>query len=190
VERERAAHGDDAADRLQLRFLEGEQLNDQLSAVAVLRSLRIVDAGRIAVVGHSFGGLLAMLMAERDPSIRAVVNFGGGARSWPLSSYLRGRLMQATNKLAAPVFFIHAANDYSTDPGTVLDAELARKGKTHLLKIYPAFGASTREGHNLIYLSVSTWEREVFAFLDQYTGRTGTGGGSPAGKNPSRHTAG
>jgi dienelactone hydrolase len=169
VERERAARGDEAAGRLQLNLLEGEQLDDELSALAVLRSLANVDPGRIAVVGHSFGGPLAMLIAERDHSIRAVANFGGGAHSWPLSSYLRERLMQAASKLTTPVLFIHAANDYSTDPGKVLDAELARQGKTHQLKIYPAFGASTAEGHNLIYLSVGTWEQDVFAFLDQYT---------------------
>src|SRR5215470_1073577 len=73
VQRERAAHGDDAANRLQVKLLEGEQLDDQLSALAVLRSLGIVDASRIALVGHSFGGSLALLIAERDPSIRAIV---------------------------------------------------------------------------------------------------------------------
>jgi hypothetical protein len=83
---------------------------------------------------------------------------------------LRERLVQATKKLTTPVFLIHAANDYSTDPGKVLDAELARQQKTHLLKIYPPFGTTASEGHGLIYLSVATWERDVFGFLDQYTG--------------------
>jgi dienelactone hydrolase len=170
VERERAAHGDDAAGRLQVKLLDGEQLDDELSALAVLRSLRLVDKNRIAVVGHSFGGSLAMLIAEKDQSIRALVSFGGGARSWPRSLYLRERLVQATSKLTTPVFLIHAANDYSTDPGKVLDAELGRQQKTHLLKIYPPFGATASEGHGLIYLSVATWERDVFGFLDQYTG--------------------
>ena len=40
---------------------------------------------------------------------------------------------------------------------------MQRLGKPHLLKIYPAVGGTTRDGHNLVYRSVSTWERDVFA---------------------------
>lgn len=171
VERERAAKGDDAANRLQLRLLETDQLEDELSGLAFLRTLHSVDRRRVAVVGHSFGGSLALLLAERDQSLRAVVDFGGAAASWPRSSYLRERLLAAANKLTAPVFFIHAANDYSITPGEVLDAELARLGKTHRLKVFPACGQTVNEGHNFIYLSVETWEREVFAFLNEHTAR-------------------
>ena len=169
VERERSARGDDAANHLQLQLLEKDQLDQQLSALRVLRSLRIVDAGRVALVGHSFGGMLAMLNAERDPSLRAIVNFGGGARSWPRSSYLRDRVTRATSSIMSPVFFIQAANDYSIAPSEILDAELAKRGRPHQLKILPAFGKTASEGHNIIYLSISTWEKEVFEFLDRYT---------------------
>jgi dipeptidyl aminopeptidase/acylaminoacyl peptidase len=110
-----------------------------------------------------------MLLAERDPSIRAVINFAGGAGSWTRSAYLRERLISAARKLTTPVFYIHAANDYSTLPGEVLDAELARLDKPHRLKIFPACGVTVNEGHNLIYLSIATWERDVFAFLDEHT---------------------
>lgn len=171
VQRERAANGDDAANRLQLRLLETDQLDEQLSGLAFLRSLPGVDRQRIAVVGHSFGGSLALLLAERDHSLRAVVDFAGAAASWPRSSYLRARLISAANNLTTPVFFIHAANDYSTTPGEVLDAELARLGKIHRLKVFPAFGQTVNEGHNFIYFSVRTWERDVFAFLGKHTAR-------------------
>jgi dienelactone hydrolase len=169
VNRERAANGDDAANRLQLRLLEGEQLDQQLSAFAVLRSRRDVDPNRISIVGHSFGGSLAMLMAEREPSIRAIISFGGAAASWGRSAYLRERLMSAAQKLNTPVFFIQAANDYSTLPSELLDAELERQGKQHRLKIYPSFGQTVNEGHNLIYLSMTTWQRDVFDFLNRHT---------------------
>jgi dienelactone hydrolase len=171
VQRERAANGDDAANRLQLRLLETDELDAELSGLAFLRSLPGVDLKRIAVVGHSFGGSLALLLAERDHSLRAVVDFAGAAASWPRSTYLRERLISAANKLTAPVFFIHAANDYSTTPGEVLDSELARLGKTHRLKVFPAFGQTVNEGHNFIFFSVRTWERDVFAFLDEHTAR-------------------
>ena len=169
VEQERAAKGDDAANRLQLSLLEGDQLEQQLNALKVLRSLKIVDPGRVALVGHSFGGMLAMMNAERDTSIRAVVNFGGGARSWPRSSYLRDRVTRATSSITTPVFFIQAANDYSTAPSEALDAALARRGIPHQLRIFPPFGKTAAEGHNIIYLSIASWEKEVFEFLERYT---------------------
>jgi hypothetical protein len=61
---------------------------------------------------------------------------------------------------------IHAANDYDTTPGTAVAAELERLHKPHVLKIYPALGKSTDDGHNLLYLAIPEWEPDVFHFLD------------------------
>jgi hypothetical protein len=66
------------------------------------------------------------------------------------------------------VFFLHAANDYSLNPGKELDARLAQLGKPHRLKIYPPIGRTADDGHNFPLLGVSIWERDVFAFLDEY----------------------
>ena len=166
--RERQKNGDEAANRLQLRLLETEQLDDTVVGLDYLQSLPTVDANRIAVVGHSFGGSLALLLAERSPSLRAAVLFGAAAGSWPRSSHLRERLLSAVRKLSTPVFFVYAENDYSTTAGQVLSGELKLLAKPHQLKIYPAFGRTATEGHNLIHLSVQTWERDVFEFLDKH----------------------
>jgi len=168
VTRERTSKGDDAANQLQLRLLEGEQLDEERNGLAVLRSLPGVDSNRVAIVGHSFGGSLALVLAAEDPHIRAVISFGGGAASWVRSSYLRESLTSAVRKLASPVFFIYADNDYSTAPGKALDAEMASQGKSHLLKIYPPFGQTPGEGHSIIYLSMGTWEKDVFDFLREH----------------------
>lgn len=164
--RERATKGDDAANQLQLKLLEGEQLDEERNALAMLRSLPGVDSTRIAIVGHSFGGSLSLLLAAEGPPIRAVVIFGGAAGSWVRSNYLRERLTAAVRKLAIPVFFVYAENDYSTEPARFFDAEMTNQSKVHLVKIYPAFGQTQSEGHNIIYLSMRTWERDVFDFLD------------------------
>jgi hypothetical protein len=84
---------------------------------------------------------------------------------------LRDRLIAAAQKATPPIFFVYAANDYSTLPGEVLDGELKRLGKAHQLKIYPAFGDTAGVGHSLIYLSMKTWEGDVFAFLDKHTAK-------------------
>ena len=48
----------------------------------VLKKLPRVDANGIAIAGHSFGGQLTLLAAERDSSVRAAVTFGAAAASW------------------------------------------------------------------------------------------------------------
>lgn len=168
VEQERAANGADAAKKLQLKLMGTDHLNDVLAGLACLNQLPYVDAKRIAVVGHSFGGSLTLLLSERQHSIRAAVNFGGAAATWDDSPSLRERLISAVDHINTPVFFIFAENDYSTNPGKVLSAEMARLNKPQQLKIYPALGKTPAEGHALIYGGVETWENDVFAFLKKY----------------------
>jgi dienelactone hydrolase len=165
------AEGVEGRNRVQLQLLENEQLNEATAALARLRARTDVDPRRIGVVGHSFGGSLTVLMAARDPEIRAAVIFGGAAGSWNQSPVLRERLLAAVGRMSAPAFFIHAANDYSTAPGPALAAEMQRLGKPHALKIYPPFGTDTRAGHNLVFRSVRTWEADVFTFLDTHLRR-------------------
>ncbi len=165
---ELAAHGQDARNKLQLQLLETREMDDALAGLAFLRALPEVDARDVAAIGESFGGSLTVLLAERDPILRAVVVFSSGGYSWDRSPLLRARLLAAVDRTAVPIFFIHAANDYSL-AGKALDAELARLGKTHRLKIYPPVGQTAEEGHDFPNRCVSSWETDVFAFLDEYT---------------------
>jgi dipeptidyl aminopeptidase/acylaminoacyl peptidase len=152
-------------------LLERDELNDALAGLAFLRALPEVDVRRVAVAGHSFGGSLSLFVAERDPLVRAVIDFAGAANSWALSPRLRARLLAAVGLAKAPVFFIHAANDYSVSPAKVLGDEMARLGKPHRIKIYPSVGRTAEEGHSFVYTGVATWEQDVFAFLDEHIQR-------------------
>jgi len=152
---------------LQVHLLETEQLEEMKAGVEFLRSRPDVDTNRLAVIGHSFGGSLALLLAEEDPHLKAVVDFGGGAVSWDHSPQLRARLTTAVTHIAAPVLFIHAANDYSTDPGESLGAVMDRLMKPHSVKIYPPFGNNADVGHNFIFLGIEIWEPDVLRFLDE-----------------------
>ncbi len=142
-----------------------------IAGLAFVRALPEVDSRRVAVAGHSLGGSLALFLAARDTALRAVVDFSGSAYSWRLSPELRARLIAAAGRTTAPVFFIHAANDYSVTPGMALAAEMQRLGKLHRLKIYPAVGRTAKEGHGFVFGGVATWEPDVFAFLDEHLGR-------------------
>ncbi len=170
MDRELAAHGQEARNRTQLRLLATDELTDTFAGLAFLRALPKVDSRHIVVAGHSFGGALTLLVAERDSSLMAALDFAGAAGSWERSPPLRARLLTAVAAATVPIFFIHAANDYSIAPGKALGAERERLGKPYRVAIYPAFGTTSSDGHNLVDLSVATWENDVFKFLDeQYT---------------------
>src|SRR5262249_61762970 len=121
---------------------------------------------RIAIVGHSFGGMLTLLSGDHDSAIRAEVAFAAGANSWRGSQELRDRTLAAVGKTAAHVMLVYAANDYDTTPGKDIAAELDRLHKPALLKIYPDVGHTSDDGHSLIYLGIPEWESDVFQFLD------------------------
>jgi len=167
MDRESAAHGQDARNTLQLQLLEGREMADARAALAFLRGRRYVDAGDVGLVGHSFGGSLTLLMAGREPNLRAVVVFSAAGYSFDRSSELRARLLAAVDHVAEPVFFVHAENDFSLSSGKVLDSRRDLNGKPHRLKIYPPIGNTADEGHDFLHLGVSIWEPDVFAFLDE-----------------------
>ena len=133
LQREEAAKGKDARQHLPFILATTDHLDDVMAALAFLKATPTIDAKRIAIMGHSFGGQLTLLAAERDNSVRAAVTFAAAANSWERSPELRERLRAAAEKTTAPIMLIQAANDYSTVPSYVLADELARLHKPHVL---------------------------------------------------------
>jgi dienelactone hydrolase len=166
LQREESAKGKEARQHLHYTLVTTDHLDDALAGLRFLETAPGIDSKRIAIVGHSFGGVITLLSSDRDAAIRAEVTFGAGANSWRVSDELRQRVFAAVGKTSAPIMLIHAANDYDTTPGTAIAAELERLHKPHVLKIYPAIGKSSDDGHNLLYLAIPEWEADVFPFLD------------------------
>jgi dienelactone hydrolase len=151
--------------KVQLQQLETNQLQDMISGLKFLQKRKDVDTSHIAVVGHSFGGSLALLLAEHEHNLKAVVVFSPAGYSWNLSPQLRTRLIDAVKNITAPIMIIHAQNDYSLNPGYALDSEMSILHKSHLLKIYPKFGSSASDGHGIIFQDIEIWEADVLEFL-------------------------
>jgi carboxymethylenebutenolidase len=160
-------HGQDARNAVQIQQLETDQLQDMQSGLQYLRDRPDVDIQRMGIIGHSFGASLSIMVAENDPGLKAVVVFSAAGYSWNLSPKLRMRLISAVKRIKAPIMIIHAKNDYSTIPGYALDSVMNQLKNTHLLKIYPEFGNSVNQAHNLIFLDPSIWEADVFGFLQK-----------------------
>jgi len=159
--------GQQRRNEIQLQQLETDQMQDMVAALSILRKRKDVSSNRIAIVGHSFGGSLSFLMIEKEKELKAAVVFGAAGKSWNNSPQLRNRLISAVKNIKAPVMMIYAQNDYSINPGIALDSVMNQINKLHKLKIYPAFGRSLQEGHNLIFLNTEAWEEDVFRFLKE-----------------------
>src|SRR5262245_35483251 len=168
LSREEAAKGEEARRHLQLVLMNTDHLDDVTAGLSFLKALPGIDPHRIAVAGHSFGGQLTLLTAERDHTIRAAITFAAAANSWEGSSELRQRLLVAIRKISVPVMLVQSMKDYSLTPGQSMAAELLRLGKTHQFKIYPSVGLTSNDGHNAVYIAPDQWEEDVFKFLDMY----------------------
>ena len=160
-------NGQKARNEVQLQQLETAQLQDMMAGIAYLKKIPDSDTARMAIVGHSFGGSLTLMLAEHWAGLKALVVFSPAGYSWNLSPLLRSKLISAVKNTSSPIMIIHAKNDYSTNPGYSLDSVLIHQHKKHILEIYPGFGNSANEGHNIIFLNTKIWEADVFKFLEE-----------------------
>jgi carboxymethylenebutenolidase len=166
--REKHTKGEEARNHVQFVLLTTDHLADVIAALSSLKSLPAVDAQRIATMGHSSGGILSVLAAGRDNTLRATVTFAAAARSWDSSPEIRESMLSAVRKTTVPLMLLHASNDFSVVPGQAMADELASVGKPHLLKIYPAIGKTHGDGHNFMYTAIDQWKDDVFRFLDEH----------------------
>jgi dienelactone hydrolase len=134
------------------------EMADAMAGLAVLRSMPGVDRSRIAVAGHSFGGQLAILTAERDSTLRAALSFSAAAVVWGRSERVRGRLLEAIRAITVPLYLGYATDD-NAEPGEVMGAELTRLGRVHHLAIYPS------GGHNFVFFAAHPSDSDIFRFL-------------------------
>jgi dienelactone hydrolase len=126
-----------------------------------------VDINRIVLVGHSFGGSLGLLVAERDTGIKAAVVFAAAGYSWSRSPMLTKRLKEAVTNIKVPIMLIHDQNDYSTAPINLLDSLKNKLNKPHILKIYPKSGNLLSDGQNLVFQGIPTRKADVIKFLNE-----------------------
>jgi dipeptidyl aminopeptidase/acylaminoacyl peptidase len=163
----RRTGGTPAAVATMVRLLETDHLNDQLAALAWLRRQPFVRSERIAVAGNSFGGVEAVLGAERGVYC-AAIDSAGGAQSWAQAPQLQEVMRRAVSNSVVPIFFFQAANDYDLSPSRTLSAAMKNAGKPYELKIYPAYGNSADDGHALGYFGAPVGVDDVMQFLEQH----------------------
>jgi dienelactone hydrolase len=72
---EEATKGKEARQHLQFVLATTDHLDDVKAALSFLKTVPGVDAKRIAIAGHSFGGQVTLLAVERDNTVRAAMTF-------------------------------------------------------------------------------------------------------------------
>jgi dienelactone hydrolase len=138
TQREAAANGFAAGQKLATRLLESSQLDDQLSGLAFVKKQPFVDTTRLVVAGCSYGGIQTLLGAERAAGYRAAVSISPAALSWRGNPDLRERLERAVTRISVPVFLIQPPKDASLEPARVLGPILEKRSPANRVKIYPA----------------------------------------------------
>ena len=171
VDRARQTEGGAAAQRLVVHLLETEQLDDQLAGLEYVKHLDYVDTSRLVVAGCSYGGIQALLGAERGAGYKAAVAISPAALSWEGNPLLQNRLMRAVQKIDMPVMLLQPPKDASLEPARVLGAEFSRLGKPYVGTIYPATGPEDEQGHCFGGAKgMHVWAADVVAFLQARIG--------------------
>ena len=141
---------------------------DVAAAAGLLATRPEIDAGRLAVMGSSFGGTVTLLAAAASDRFRCALDFAGAAMNWERTPTLREAMRAAAREIMAPICLVQAANDYSVAPTRELAAELERLGKPHQARVFPAFGLTPDEGHGFFANGPLVWGGFVHEFLDQW----------------------
>jgi hypothetical protein len=96
-------------------------VSEASAAIEWLAAQPEIDAGRIAVVGYSLGGFIALLTAADTPMIRVVALAAAGdlPNSTPYAALVRRAVdpLRAVHKLAGrPLLMLNGTNDRTTQP--------------------------------------------------------------------------
>jgi carboxymethylenebutenolidase len=162
----RRSGGSDRAQERLAGLLAGDHMADQSQAFRWLSRQPFADPHRIAAMGNSFGGVVALLSAD-ELAVCAAVESAGAAESWQDSPALRALMIRAARSARPPILFIQAGNDFDLAPSRLLHAARLEAGKPTAIRLYPPFGDSARDGHAFAYRGVAIWAKDVEAFLDR-----------------------
>lgn len=159
------SQGMDARNKLLVTLMKGEQLDDVRAALKYITTKSYVQKDRVVVAGNSYGGIVTMYAAAYLDGLWAAVNFAGAAQSWADSPPLQQALTDVAAVSRIPVFFGQAENDYDLTPSKVLSATMTKNGHPNVMKIFPAFGKTTPEGHSFGYFGGDTWGPVAMDFV-------------------------
>jgi dienelactone hydrolase len=151
---------------------------DLLAAVEYLRTRSFVDPDRVAVGGHSVGGIVSVLAGARDPKLRAIISLAGGfawrdnLRGETSTPFVDSAWKESARTMTAPVLILWSKNDtlLEVDVGRDLEKRLRAAGKRVEMIVYPPYG---QNGHFMFNRAdgTSVFSADLLRFLNDNTAR-------------------
>ena len=139
-------------------------VQDVIAAIDYVKSLKNVDAERLAIIGFSRGGLLAFMSSTRRRDLKAVVLMAPAHGRGALRRFLAD-----VGDVTAPTLILVAKNDTrQADHVSIsrqINTTLKDAGKETRLIVYPSYG---RDGHRLFFEVRQTYWRDVDEFLKNH----------------------
>jgi dienelactone hydrolase len=135
-----------------------------------------VDRQRVAIMGYSAGGTVAVLAGAASGRFRGVITQAPSSVGWSDEPALRKAVIAAARRLRVPTLCLVAENDNTTESARSVCAAAEESGASSNLIVYPPFSpqrpsanAAVAPGHMLFSREdgIAVWHRDILAFLAQ-----------------------
>jgi dienelactone hydrolase len=155
-----------------------EETGDALAAVDELlrRHPSRLDSRKVAMMGYSAGGVVAVFGAARSDRFAALITQAAGAFSWPRSPDLQRELPAAARRVRVPTLCMVAENETQTESVRSVCEAVKANGAGADLIVYPPYTpkgdpGEVAPGHLIFHEEgVAIWRRDVLAFLARHLG--------------------
>jgi dienelactone hydrolase len=156
---------------------------DMVSALEHLTrdSTTHIDGRRVAIMGYSAGGSVAVVAAARTDRFRAVITQAPSSVGWTREPALRDAVIGAARRLRVPTLCLVAENDNTTESARSVCSAVKEGGTSSSnLIVYPPFrpkepspNPEVGAGHTLFNRQegISIWRDDVLAFLAKHLRR-------------------
>jgi pimeloyl-ACP methyl ester carboxylesterase len=97
---------------------------------------KVADPKRLAIMGHSYGGIATMLANKQDLGQQAVIDTSGASQSWNDNEAARKTMKEAARKAVKPMYMLEPLNDRSIWPTIELAAEAGKHCRMYQSAIF------------------------------------------------------